>query len=83
MADASVRLPLPAAYADPAFFFCMGGAVQDAEVVGNFERLNGVRLVGSGDAVFRRFAEFVHDCIYARLPDDAINSLRTRAFVGA
>ena len=76
------RLPLPAAYCDPAFVRCAHESIETPELVSNFNRLYGAKLgeaspPSEGD--MRAFAKFVHDCIYMRLPDEAIESLRAKA----
>ena len=43
--DAARRLPLPMAYADPAFKRCMEEAIQTPELIENFDRLYGATLV--------------------------------------
>ena len=84
------RLPLPAAYADPAFIRCAHEAIETPELVSNFNRLYGATLgarvspieamvdkaTGKADADMQAFVEFVHNGIYLRLPDEAIESLR-------
>ncbi|MGY6273482.1 hypothetical protein ACXIUT_27760 [Achromobacter denitrificans] len=76
--ESVIRLPLPAAYLDPAFVRCLLECVAERELVLQFDRLYGARLMGPSwtKADMRAFAEFVHDCVYLRLPDDAIESLR-------
>ena len=73
-----MRLPLPAAYFDPAFIACMQEVIDTPEMVENFDRLYGCALSKGqhSDADFRAFTNFVHDGIYMRLPDEAIHSLR-------
>ncbi|WP_287820118.1 hypothetical protein [Achromobacter sp.] len=72
------RLPLPAAYLDPAFVRCLHEAVSEVELVAQFDRLYGANMLNEDrtKADMRAFAEFVHDCVYSRLPDEAIWSLR-------
>ena len=70
------RLPLPAAYVDVAFHRCCIESLETAELVQNFERLYEVNLHRDGEKGLRAFAEFVHDGIYMRLPDEAIEALR-------
>jgi len=86
----SIRLPLPAAYVDAAFLACLQHAIETRELVEQFDRLYGASLVsraspfdqavdlatGKTEADMRALVEFVHDCIYLRLPDEAIESLR-------
>lgn len=76
--DSIIRLPLPAAYLDPAFIRCLHESVSEVELVAQFDRLYGADLLSDGrtTADMRRFAEFVHNCVYLRLPDEAIESLR-------
>ncbi len=89
------RFPLPMAYADPAFAICVTEAAGTAELVAHFDRLHGCsvgnlfkrspieRMVdqatGFADDQMRQFVGFVHDCVYLRLPDEAIHSLRVQA----
>lgn len=75
----AIRLPLPAAYLDPAFVRCLEACVSEPELLGQFDRLYGSNLLNERrtKADMRGFAEFVHDCVYSRLPDDAILSLRS------
>lgn len=75
----TMRLPFPAACVDPAFRKCADEAVRTPELVDNFNRLYGASLGKSAkpsEADLRAFSKFVHDCIYLRLPDDAIEALR-------
>lgn len=86
----SPRLPLPAAYIDLAFQACLHESINTPELVAQFDRLYGATLVsraspieraadratGKTEADMRTFVEFVHDCIYLRLPADAIEALR-------
>lgn len=78
--NACPRLPLPAAYADPAFMRCLGSAIALPELVHRFDRLRGATLMSRttpGKATdMRAFVEFVHDSVYLRLPDEAIAALR-------
>ncbi len=88
-----MRLPLPAAYVDPAFSRCLTGALETPELCAQFDRLYGSTLFTRSDPLsrmideacgksrddMRAFVEFVHDCIYMRLPDDALVSLRSEA----
>jgi hypothetical protein len=72
-----IRLPLPAAYLDPAFCRCLGEAISTPEFVENYDRLYGTTIMlrpNEGD--LRAFVEHVHDVIYLRLPDEAITGLR-------
>ncbi len=73
------RLPLSAAYFDPAFISCLSSAIAEAELVNQFCRLYGSKLntPQRTEKDMRAFAEFVHDSIYLRLPEEAIQSLRT------
>ena len=72
------RLPMPAAYADPAFMACINEAINTPELLTEFDRLYGADLSTdqpkSGD--MRAFVGFVHQSVYLCLPDDAIHSLR-------
>lgn len=80
-----VRLPLPAAYVDPAFAACLVEAVGTQELVDQFCRLYGSNLNNEKrtEEDMRAFAEFAHDAIYMRLSDEAIHSLRAAALVAA
>lgn len=71
------RLPFEHAIIDPAFRQCLREAVDTPELVENYDRLY-KRCLSTRPSVeeMRKFAAFVHDCIYLRLPDDAIESLR-------
>jgi hypothetical protein len=85
-----LRAPLPMAYDDPAFMACLHGAIGEPELVRQFDRLYGATLVsrknwletaidkatGKQDDDMRAFIEFVHNCIYMRLPNEAIHALR-------
>lgn len=97
MAEPAVRLPIPAAYCDPAFVMCLHGAIDIPELVSEFNRLYGATLgarttaieqmvdkaTGKADDDMRAFAEFVHDSVYTHLPDEAIHSLRAGALAAA
>jgi hypothetical protein len=88
----AVRFPFPAAFADPAFVKCVEEGISEPEFVTNYDRLykrNLSRVIkaspieqmvdkatGFQQAEFRMFSEFVHSCVYLRLPDDAIHALR-------
>jgi hypothetical protein len=70
-------------------------AVATPELIEAFDRLYGGKVgrIGNGPAIvqmvdkatgfqdeqLRRFAEFVHDSVYLRMPDMAINALRLSA----
>ena len=87
----SPRLPLPAAYIDPAFLACLSEAINTPELVQQHDRLYGSTLIarasplermvdkatGKAEADMRAFVEFVHRCIYLALDDAAIESLRS------
>lgn len=75
------RFALPMAYADPAFGKCLSECVNTPELVANFDRLRGtaLRLGKMNDTDMQAFIEFVHDCVYSRLPDAAINAFRAAA----
>lgn len=77
---AEVHLPFSAAYFDPAFINCMSAALDTPGLVHHFCRLYGSNLdkPERTDEDMRAFTKFVHDCIYTRLPDEAIHSLRTK-----
>jgi hypothetical protein len=84
------RFALPVAYADPAFRRCLEEAFTTTALGVQFDRLYGSTLfsrtsqiermvdeaTGKQGEDFRAFVEFVHDCIYLRLPDEAIGSFR-------
>lgn len=84
------RSGLPQAYGDPAFVACLRQAVQEPELLANFDRLYGASLVsrrppieqlidqvtGKLDDDLAAFAAFVHESIYLRLGDEAIGALR-------
>lgn len=88
-----IQFPLPQAYGDPAFIACLHESIGAPELVKNFDRLYGCNLSGQGTALDRmidkstgridgdmnKFVEFVHDCIYLRLPADSIRGLRMAA----
>jgi hypothetical protein len=76
-----MRLPIPAAYFDPAFMACVNGAIDTRELVEQFDRLYGASLARgkAADGDMRAFLKFVHDSVYLRLPDEAIHSLRASA----
>ncbi len=92
-----MRLPLPLAYTDPAFMKCLDEASDTPELIEQFDRLYKCSLSGPRSAIERmvdkacgkdeddmmKFVEFVHDCIYLRLPDEAIHSLRAKALTTA
>jgi len=87
-----VRLPLPAAYSDPAFNRCVMDALEAGELIDQFDRLYGCKMarIGKGapieqvidkvtgfqDEQLRKFSEFVHDSVYLRLPSEALHALR-------
>ena len=97
MAEPAVRLPMPAAYCDPAFVACLTEAAGEPQMVAAFNRLYGATLgarataieqmvdkaTGKADDDMRGFAKFVHDCVYTRLSDEAIHSLRAGALAAA
>lgn len=86
------RFPLPLAYTDPAFMKCIVESCRTPELIEQFDRLTGCKLsalsqrtpiermvdevTGFRDDQMRQFVEFVHDSIYLRMPDEAINALR-------
>jgi hypothetical protein len=85
-----LRASFPMACADPAFVRCLEESIMTPELVRSFDRLYGATLAtrasrieqmvdeatGKREDDMRRFAEFVHDCIYLRLPNEAIHALR-------
>ena len=73
---ATHRFAYPACFIDAAFRECAAEAITEPELVANFERLYGVSIKGDGERAMRAFTEFVHDSIYMRLPDEAIEALR-------
>lgn len=78
------RLPLSAAYFDPAFINCLSSAIAEPELVEQFCRIYGSKLNTSqrSEDDMRAFSKFVHDSIYMCLPDEAIHSLRANALAG-
>lgn len=83
MAEPAVRLSMPAAYCDPAFVVCLTEAAGEPELVAAFNRLYGAALGVVSNDDMRGFAKFVHDCVYTRLSDEAIHSLRAGALAAA
>lgn len=87
---ATERLALPAAYADPAFMQCLMTAIEEPDLVEQFDRLYQASLyerrsaiaqlvddaTGKTDHDIRRFVEFVHSYLYCRLSDEAIDAIR-------
>jgi hypothetical protein len=79
-----IRLPMPAAYGDPAFGVCLHEAIATDELVTQFDRLYGATLRSKATQEdMGKFVAFVHDSIYLRLPADAIHALRATAMQGA
>lgn len=79
----AIRLPIPAAYIDPAFQRCLHEAIATPELVANFDRLYGATLgTKHTEDDTRGFTKFVHDSIYMRLPNEAIHSLRAPVMAG-
>ena len=77
MTSATPRFALPTAYVDPAFQRCLSESIEVGELVSNFDRLYKRTLATKHtEDDMREFAKFVHDCIYLRLPDEAIDALR-------
>ncbi len=78
------RLPLSAAYFDPAFINCLSSAIAEPELVEQFCRIYGSKLntPQRSEDDMRAFSKFVHDSIYMRLPEEAIHSLRANALAG-
>ncbi len=86
------RFSLPLAYTDPAFMECMDEACRTPELIEAFDRLTGCKIgtlaqrapierlvdevTGFRNDQMRQFVKFVHDSIYLRLPDEAINAFR-------
>ena len=81
----SDRLPMPAAYADPAFMACVNEAIDTPELLTEFDRLYGADLSTNKpkDGDMRAFVGFVHKSVYLCLPDDAIHSLRACGLTAA
>ncbi len=93
------RLPLPMAYSDPAFNRCVIEACATPELIENFDRLTGCKVgrIANGTGLermvdevtgfrndqLRQFAEFIHDSVYMRLPDEAIHALRLSSMADA
>lgn len=76
---------------DPAYHICARAALNTPELVANFDRLWGFKKPGSpldrmiddaagaAEARAKAFAEFVRDCVYSRLGNEALASLREQA----
>ena len=89
------RIPLPAAYADPAFIQCLMNAIEQPDLIDQFDGLYQVSLferrtlirnlitTGEAEHEVRRFAHFVHCYSYCHASDDAIHAMREAAKVGA
>ena len=89
----AARFPIPVCYADQAFMRCVDGCFETPELMKNFDRLYGASLTtnrspiemmvdkatGKQESDMKAFVQFVYDCIYTRLPDEAIHSLRQPA----
>jgi hypothetical protein len=89
------RLPIPLAYADPAFNACIAEATSSPELLANFDRLYGCRLSSIGkqspinrmidqatgfqNDQLKKFVEFVHQSIYLTMPDKAVHAFRLAA----
>ncbi|MEJ5148982.1 hypothetical protein [Comamonas sp. MYb396] len=75
------RLPLPMAYADPAFEACIAVALDTPELITQFDRLYGARLMSGkpSKADMRGFVGFVHRCLYLAVSDECIHSMRMKA----
>lgn len=75
------RLPLPMAYADPAFDACIAVALDTPELITEFDRLYGADLMSgkASEGDMRVFANFVHRCLYLVMPDESIHSMRRAA----
>lgn len=75
-----MRFALPAAYADPAFIVCLHESIGTLELVNQFDRLYGANLSRKpSERDMAAFTAFVHDSVYTRLPDEALDSLRAAA----
>jgi len=85
-----LRWPLPQAHGDPAFQAFLRESIEVPELIAQFDRLYGANLVtrqaplsamidaatGKQQDDMRAFVAFVHECIYLRLPSEAIHALR-------
>jgi len=94
----AAHLPLPMAYADPAFRACLDEVINTPKLLESFDRLTGNSLshlgsrsviermvdkaTGFQDEQFRMFIEFIHDCLYLRLPGQCVNSFRAATWLG-
>lgn len=91
--DTVTRLPLPAAYMDPAFLACVLEAASTPELVVQFDRLYGADL-GARRAPIERMVDiacgkrnddisafmcFVHRSVYMTVGGDVLEDLRTKA----
>ncbi len=63
---------------DPAYHVCAGTAINDAELIEQFERLYTVKLTDPSGKGVAAFGEFVRDHIYGRLPGDVLADLRAK-----
>ncbi len=63
---------------DPAYHVCAGEAINNPELIEQFERLYGKKLTDPSGEGIRAFGEFVRDNIYGRLPADALADLRAK-----
>ena len=79
------RLPLPMAYADPAFSACIAVALDTPELITQFDRLYGARLMSGkpSQADMGGFVNFVHRCLYMAVSDECIHSMRMKAVSSA
>lgn len=78
------RLPLPMAYADPAFDACIAVALDTPELITQFDRLYGAELMSgkANEGDMRVFVNFDR-CLYLALPDESIHSMRRAAIAPA
>ena len=78
------RLPLPVAYIDPAFMACVSAALDTPELVAEFDRLYGARMMSGKPSKddMRGFSEFIHRCVYLAVSDECIESMRKEAAHG-
>lgn len=82
----------PAVLADPAFIACLGAAVNNRELVAEFDRLAGANLsmrgsnldlaldqaTGRMDADAERFVDFVREAVFERLPAEVLRELTAK-----
>lgn len=79
------RLPLPMAYADPAFDACIAMALDTPDLVAEFDRLYDADVMSGkpSHAEISIFTNFVHRCLYMAVSDECIHSMRMKAVSSA